>query len=370
VPIRHRFNSTVPDGGDTSLVRPSNWNDTHVFPWRAVTAGETLNASDPVAASIATAQTFPLPVTIVAGDVFELRNNSDSTALASIDPGAGRQIQGCPVADTLTIDAGDTATLVARTSTFFELVTPGAVGPPGPAPDAVEPPGFDSVQEWRTANNTSSWQILGAETPTVTGAARARVIATTNAALARANIGADVTVASTTATAGWRIGRGHCFIGSGAAGGFSLAGGFLIYDGATNSSHRSFSGVRGDISAPTDVNPSTLVNILGFGYDAADTNVHFFHNDGSGTATKVNTGIAKPTANAVQGFVYKIECQPGGPVNFYIKELVSGAEFSGVASTDLPAATQLLNWLGYASVGGVSAVIGIAFYSHGLTIRS
>lgn len=29
--IKHRKVNTVPDGGDTSLVRPSDWNDTHEF---------------------------------------------------------------------------------------------------------------------------------------------------------------------------------------------------------------------------------------------------------------------------------------------------------------------------------------------------
>lgn len=28
-PIKHAFQSAKPDGGDTALVRPSNWNDLH-----------------------------------------------------------------------------------------------------------------------------------------------------------------------------------------------------------------------------------------------------------------------------------------------------------------------------------------------------
>jgi hypothetical protein len=29
VSLKHKFQSTVGDGADTSLVRPSNWNDQH-----------------------------------------------------------------------------------------------------------------------------------------------------------------------------------------------------------------------------------------------------------------------------------------------------------------------------------------------------
>jgi hypothetical protein len=31
VSLKHNFVSAVPDGGDTSLVRPSNWNDEHAL---------------------------------------------------------------------------------------------------------------------------------------------------------------------------------------------------------------------------------------------------------------------------------------------------------------------------------------------------
>lgn len=150
MPIRHRKQSSVPDGGDANLVRPSDWNDTHTFPFRIVTAGETLASDDPIGASITTAQTFPMPAVVNAGDQFFLRNNSDSTALASINPGASRQIQGCPVADTLTLAPGEQAALYARTSTFFELLTPGAVGPPG-ASGLATPAGSDRQLQFNNA---------------------------------------------------------------------------------------------------------------------------------------------------------------------------------------------------------------------------
>jgi hypothetical protein len=305
---------------------------------------------------------------VVAGEI-QLYNGSAWEVYGGGGPGGSSastvQEGGVDVAlDVTTVNFTGSGVDVTETSPgVVEVNVSGGGG--GASPN---PAGFDSIQEWRAFNNSSSWQTLGGEAPTVTGAARSRILATTNAATSRSSIGADVTVASTTAVAGWRVTRGHCFIGSGTSGGFTACYGFTIYEGATNASHRAFAGLRGNTAAPTDVDPSTLTSIVGFGYDAADTNIQFMHNDGSGTATKVDTGLAKPSTNAAQGYIVRLVCPPGGPVAYYIKELVSGTEFSGSASTDLPAATQLLNFNHYASVGGVSSTIGIAFYQQAVTI--
>ena len=76
--------------------------------------------------------------------------------------------------------------------------------------------------------------------------------------------------------------------------------------GVTNASHRAFAGMRNTIAAPTDVDPSTLTNICGMGYDAADTNIQFMHNDGAGRATKIDLGAAFPKPNADRTAVYEI----------------------------------------------------------------
>lgn len=31
IEVKHRFQSPKADGGDTTLIRPSNWNDTHII---------------------------------------------------------------------------------------------------------------------------------------------------------------------------------------------------------------------------------------------------------------------------------------------------------------------------------------------------
>lgn len=65
-------------------------------------------------------------------------------------------------------------------------------------------------------------------------------------------------------------------------------------------------GLTGSVGAPTNVEPNTLTNIFGYGCLSTDTNIKLFHNDGSGTASSVDTGIARPVANqSVYRVVYR-----------------------------------------------------------------
>jgi hypothetical protein len=75
--------------------------------------------------------------------------------------------------------------------------------------------------------------------------------------------------------------------------------GFPVY----NSGQRIFMGYQtltSNISGTVDI--STLVNMFGIGKDVADTNLQWMHNDGSSTATKIDTGVAVNTNN-----IYTIE---------------------------------------------------------------
>jgi hypothetical protein len=300
---------------------------------------------------------------VVAGEI-KIFNGSAWEVYGGGGPGGSSSITvqegGVDVAlDVTTVNFTGSGVDVTETSPgVVEVNVSGGGGGGG----ATDNDWLESIQEMRAFHNTSSWNVFGQQTPTVTGAARAQAIDATNAATGLPRVGADVTVASTTAVAGWRVGARQCYVGSSANGGFVFSGGFVIYDGAANSSHRAFVGLYAAGTAPTDVDPSTITSMVGMGYDAADTNVQFFHNDASGTATKIDTGIAKPTTNNSRGYLVKIECPPGGPATFTLKEVVAGSTFTAVASTNLPTATTFLGGLGYAGVGGVSGTIGIALY--------
>jgi hypothetical protein len=103
------------------------------------------------------------------------------------------------------------------------------------------------------------------------------------------------------------------------------------------------------------------------GDDAADTQVQFMHNDGTGTATKIPLGASFPKPNADLASVYELAlfARPGTTqtLSYSVTNLVSGAVATGTVTTDLPATGTLLAPYSYMSVGGVSAVIGFATMS-------
>lgn len=176
-----------------------------------------------------------------------------------------------------------------------------------------------------------------------------------------------VTVAATTAVAGQRGAAAQFSLGASVSsqnvGGFHFV---LTWSPATGvvSTHRAFAGMTSSNAAPTDVNPSTLLNMIGMGYDSADTNIQFMNNDGSGTATKTDLGASFPKPSADRTSAYRIEmyAPPGATqvVHYLITNLTSGATASGSVTTDIPANTTALCYQFYTSVAGVSSVIGVA----------
>ena len=58
--------------------------------------------------------------------------------------------------------------------------------------------------------------------------------------------------------------------------------------------NRAFFGLAAVTSAPTDVEPSTTVNCVCMGWDAADTNIQIMTNDAAGICTKTDLGASFP----------------------------------------------------------------------------
>lgn len=177
--------------------------------------------------------------------------------------------------------------------------------------------------------------------------------------------------ASASAVVGWRAGTGSwgwSVNSTAGLGGFYYRTRVSVLTGVIPS-QRLFAGVA-NVATITDVEPSSLINILGFGFDSADANIQFMHNDNAGTATKVNTGIAVPTTDRSHVYDIGIYCAPGSTtIYFFIEELVSGATYSNsISSADIPAAAAWVAPYAYSSVGGVSNVIGLSF--HGITIET
>jgi hypothetical protein len=204
---------------------------------------------------------------------------------------------------------------------------------------------------------------------TATGTATAKNWASTNRYTKMRGLEYLVTTAATTAIAAWRGAAQQFTVGSNAAGdgGFHLICRWGPATGVATATTRAFVGLVGAATAPGDAEPSARANQCGMGWDAADANIQFMHNDGTGVCTKIDLGAAFPVPTADRSEVYEIAMfsAPGTVqgVTYEVTNLNSGAVATGTVTTDLPATTTALNPYGQMSVGGTSAVIGICLFS-------
>lgn len=183
-----------------------------------------------------------------------------------------------------------------------------------------------------------------------------------------------VAVAAATAIAGWRVAAAASrFLRVGRDA--NAPGGFLYRclwgpaTGVSVATTRGFCGLADWTAAPTDVEPSTRINIIGMGWDAADANIQFMHNDGAGAATKIDLGASFPVPTVDRQQVYEVQLYSPNEltqsvsyrvIRYNTTDKTIAAETTGTVVTNLPTAATLLATAGAVSVGGTSSVIGAA----------
>lgn len=250
-------------------------------------------------------------------------------------------------------------------------VLPAVMGPSGM--DALLQPLLvtNGTQIYIPVENATANTIIGGPAVTATGTATAATFtAPTTSTAAALHLSAKridylVTTAATTAVAGWRQARNTFAMSSAAKmGGFFMVARFSPATGGAVATRRLFCGVSSSTSAPTDVQPSSLTNALGVGYDAADTNWQIF-NAGSVAGGKTNTGIARPSTDRPGIYEVSIFCPPGSLTpTIEFADLFAGSRFqaSFSAGTGVPANGTALSARGWASVGGTNNVIGFTAF--------
>jgi hypothetical protein len=250
---------------------------------------------------------------------------------------------------------------------------PAFMGPSG-LDSALQPHmGHNRVALMRAIGSSTVLHVLGMLSGT-TGTATSAAVGTTNRHSRMARLEYLATTASTSAVVGFRGSSVQWTLGASTAGdgGFHMVYRWAPATGVATATHRAFAGMRGNTAAPSDVEPSTLTSMCGMGWDAADTNIQFMHNDASGIATKIDLGASFPVPTVDRTSVYEIAlfAPPGTTqsLSYEVTDLVSGAVATGTVTTDLPATSQLLVPYNYMSVGGTSSVVGIAIM--GLYIES
>lgn len=223
------------------------------------------------------------------------------------------------------------------------------------------------VSHWvASGNGSGALTVFGDIGLTVTGTVTAQAAgAGTNAYTATKLSEALVTVAATTAVVGFRAGQTRVFLGNAAnRGGFKLLWRFAPATGVATATNRLLVGLRVGSPVPTDVEPSSLLNMIGVGWDAADANIQMMRNDGVGVATKIDLGanFPVPTVDRTNVYEFRLMAAPNSTVVQYMFYEIESPTLAvtGSFSTDLPAVNVMLGPSAQMSVGGTSSVIGMA----------
>jgi hypothetical protein len=218
-------------------------------------------------------------------------------------------------------------------------------------PAFVGPAGLDStVQPFLGRNKVGWWSAPGnaAVAPAGTGLANATTIGTTGTRnVAATNILTSLRRAYNTsagtagASGGWRLGVAQFFRSSNPWGGFFLV--TRIGEDNTVTDSRCFVGFHTATSAIGNVNPSTLTNLIGVGFDSGESVWSVIHNDGSGTATKVSLGAGFPSNTNDEAYDVVINGPPGQTkVWVTLIRLSTGTSVTTEITTDMPALDTMM----------------------------
>ncbi len=227
--------------------------------------------------------------------------------------------------------------------------------------------GKTSISVWQPAGNSTGITVTGDVALTAVGTATAANWAATSLFTKLKRLDYLVTAAAASAVAGFRHATAKWTVGNNNS--TDKAGGFLFIcrwgpaTGVATTTSRSFVGMGASTVAPTDVEPSSITNIVGMGWDAADTNVQIMHR-GAGAVSKIDLGANFPVPTTDRTKVYELTMfSPSNTttqtVSYRVEDLTTGAVATGLITTNLPTTTTALAPRGWMSVGGTSSVIGL-----------
>lgn len=138
-------------------------------------------------------------------------------------------------------------------------------------------------------------------------------------------------------------------------GGFRFVCDFNISDTAYSAGCQQFYGMGGvttdlNYGSSSNILVSTLLNIVGVGSEVGDANLQIFHNDATGTATKIDLGANFPanrTSGSISTSVYQVQIlnlPMSSDVRYKVINKETGDVATGVITTDLPLNSQGLNF--------------------------
>jgi hypothetical protein len=194
---------------------------------------------------------------------------------------------------------------------------------------------------YRAQHNSTTVLAENIATGTLLGTAVAVSVTTASIQEKKTRLRIRVSTPATNGFCGYRSTSAFNFINIG----FRMCVAFGVSDTGYNSGARQFYGMTASTASlglSSTVQVESLLNIIGIGSDATDTNLQIFHNDGSGTATKIDLGSDFP-ANRTSGavatdfFVFEIY-NPFNSNTVYYKviSLENNVIVEGSITSDLP----------------------------------
>jgi hypothetical protein len=212
----------------------------------------------------------------------------------------------------------------------------------------------------RPVGNSTTLTNIGC-TPSANGTATSRAIAITNIFTMAKRIG-YVSAATVGGSCGMYKNTAQEFIGNATnLGGFTFVCRFGISDAVAVSTGRTFVGMTSATSSLANVNPSTLLNILGVGSDSGDTTLSVMFNGSYGTATKVSCGANFP-ANTIKMDLFEVIVfvkANDTTVYFQVTNLSTDAVFNTSTTLKIPVNTQLLTWQAWRNNGTTALAVGL-----------
>jgi len=146
---------------------------------------------------------------------------------------------------------------------------------------------------------------------------------------------------------------------------------FGFSENATDTAIRAFIGLSSTTGLFSNVEPNTLLNVIGFCRLSTSNNLHLIYNDNSGIATTVDLGSNFP-ANTIDTDVYlaKINTVAGSnSIDIQLLRVNTNHLYTTTLTTNIPALSQGLNFGMYiVDTAGANTATGIDFM--GMTIKN
>ncbi len=248
------------------------------------------------------------------------------------------------------------------------------LGPAG-SPSRLQPfLGSRSISMWSPKGAVATVDAFGANGPSATGTASVRNPTNANMATSLKRVG-YVSLSSAAAVTGARSTAAQFWRGTGPLqGGFHVVFRFFIADPVVVGTARMFVGLQQSAIAPTDVDPSSLSNLIGIGVDTGDATLQLYCADGTPRARTAlvigsgpNTGGAFP-ANTTNTDVYELAMYASpnsAQITVQITRLNTGDTTTTILTTNLPVNSIFMTQSLWRSNGATAAAVHldlISFY--------